>query len=292
MPRVTEQGNERLFKELLMMDCLHSMTPNDETLLRYALDDELLPRETQSHLGQCVICQQRIADYKDLNKLLISRQYRSECPSAMDLNFFCEHLLPIDDIRRIDRHIRQCPLCAAEFADIRCMLVVCEPLPGAIPLPCAVPVILKRVVASIAQIQSQVITRSETPARSWPRQYRAESINISLHLSRGSKGEIVLLGLFTSDDPDESVDAFEGTMAELYPVPHPVKGPHEQTQGDGNIEQPLMSTLVDDLGNLVFRDVPTGTYIMIVHLPDSELVLEGLTVEQRYAFLMRIKVEV
>src|SRR5881296_1341584 len=101
-----------------MMDCLRSVAPNDEELLRYALDDEPLPSEVQLHLGQCVICQQRLIDYKRLHTLLISRLYRSQCPGAMDLNFFCEHLLPLNDSKRIARHIRQCPLCAAEVVDI------------------------------------------------------------------------------------------------------------------------------------------------------------------------------
>jgi coenzyme F420-reducing hydrogenase gamma subunit len=101
------------------------MAPNDEELLRYVLDDEPLSVEEQIHLGHCAVCQQRLAecnDYKDLNTLLISRLYRSQCPSAMDLNFFCERVLPIDDIVRIDGHIRQCPLCATEVADIQDML--------------------------------------------------------------------------------------------------------------------------------------------------------------------------
>src|SRR5437868_91263 len=92
-----------LFKELLMIGCLHSMAPNDEEILRYALDDESLPLEVRAHLGNCVICQQRLVDYKDLNILLISRLYRSECPSAMDLNFFCEQLLSIDTMGCIAR---------------------------------------------------------------------------------------------------------------------------------------------------------------------------------------------
>jgi hypothetical protein len=36
---------------------------------------------------------------------------------------------------------------------------------------------------------------------------------------------------------------------------------------------------VDDLGNIVFKPVPAGEYVMIVHLPGRELVVEGLTIE-------------
>ncbi len=261
-----------------MMDCLHSMAPNDEELLSYALDDESLLPEVRAHLGECVNCQQRLVDYKDLNTLLISRLYRSECPSAMDLNFFCEQLLPSNKMRRIDRHLRQCPLCATEVTDIQQMLVTFGLSLGPVPL-CTTPPMHQRIVASLILMHSPVVTRNEAPARLWPRHYRADSINISLHLSHGSKGEIILLGLLTRDAPDASVDAFEGALAELYEAVHPVKGQDEPMANNKSMEQPILSTLVDDLGNLVFKDVPAGAYLMIVHLPDVELVIEGLTIE-------------
>ena len=90
----------------------------------------------------------------------------------------------------------------------------------------------------------------------------------------------MLLGLFTRDDPDASVDAFEGVLAELYDASDPLKEYDEQAGNDKYVEQPLMSTIVDDLGNLVFKNVPLGTHLMIVHLPDAELVIEGLTIER------------
>jgi hypothetical protein len=40
-----------------------------------------------------------------------------------------------------------------------------------------------------------------------------------------------------------------------------------------------MSTLVDDLGNIVFKAIPPGEYIMLLYLPESELVIKGLTIE-------------
>ena len=85
-------------------------------------------------------------------------------------------------------------------------------------------------------------------------------------------------GLFTRDDYDANVDAFEGVLAELYDALGPVKGQDERVSNGGSMEQPVMSTQVDDLGNLVFKDVPVGTYLMIVHLSDAELVIEGLAI--------------
>ena len=129
------------------------MAPNDEELLSYALDDESLLPEVRTHLGDCAICQQRLANYKELNMLLISRLYRSECPDAMDLNFFCERLLPINDRWRIARHIRQCPLCAGEVADIQQMLAACGSSPDAPPFLYAAPMIRQRMVANLTLTQ-------------------------------------------------------------------------------------------------------------------------------------------
>ena len=84
----------------------------------------------------------------------------------------------------------------------------------------------------------------------------------------------MLLGILTSNDASESVDAFEGIPAYLYAAP----GPYAN-EGDKDAEVPLRGTQVDDLGNIVFSDVPPGKYVMVVHLPGRELVIDGLTIE-------------
>lgn len=40
-----------------------------------------------------------------------------------------------------------------------------------------------------------------------------------------------------------------------------------------------MSTHVDDLGSVAFKDVPVGEYMMVVRMPDCEVVMEGLTID-------------
>jgi hypothetical protein len=43
-------------------------------------------------------------------------------------------------------------------------------------------------------------------------------------------------------------------------------------------ETPLMRSQVDDIGNIVFRAVPVGAYVLIVHVPESDLIIEDLTI--------------
>ena len=83
----------------------------------------------------------------------------------------------------------------------------------------------------------------------------------------------MLLVIFTSVNNDESVDAFEGAIAELYPAAYTADPQESQTAA------PLSSTTVDDLGNMVFSSVPVGEYILIVHLPGQEVIIEGINIE-------------
>lgn len=85
----------------------------------------------------------------------------------------------------------------------------------------------------------------------------------------------MLLGLFTSSRPEQSVDAFEGVVVKLYRSP----GPSHALNGKYGEKTALMSTEVDELGNIAFVAVPAGEYVMIVYLADAELVIEGLTIE-------------
>src|SRR5438552_3294170 len=100
--------------------------------------------------------------------------------------------------------------------------------------------------------------RGDVPAPDFPRQYKAES----LHLSRSSQGSYMLLGILTSTNASESIDAFEGMNVDLYTAPGPL-----MTDGDKQTEKPLLRTQINDLGHMVFRNMPEGEYIMVLHLP-------------------------
>jgi hypothetical protein len=116
--------------------------------------------------------------------------------------------------------------------------------------------------------------RGNNSEAAWPRQYKAESVDLSLHLSLTSSGEHMLLGILTSIDPAESVDALEGVPAELYIAPWPLA-----TNGDKSTALPFLRTQVDDLGHIVFKPVPAGEYVMVSYLPNRELIIEDLAIE-------------
>lgn len=255
------------------MDCSNSIAPSDEELISFALDGEALPEETRKHLEQCETCKQRLARYEQANMYLVSHLYRSQCPTGEQLSFYCADLLPEDERVSVANHVLDCPLCAKEVAETRSFLQVQDielPSPSFSPRG-----LVHRIFATrVSRPQLQFALRGDASETAWPRQYKAESVDLSLHLSRTSSGEHMLLGILTSTNPAESVEALEGVPAELYAAPWP-----PNVNGDKPGSAPLLHTQVDDLGNIVFKPVPAGEYVMVVYLPGRELVIDGLTIE-------------
>ena len=258
-----------------MMDCLNSLAPNDEELISFALDDEALPTEANNHLQQCETCQKRLTAYKQTNAYLLSHLYRSQCPSGQELSLYCADLVSEEDRIRIANHVLDCPLCANEVAETRAFL---RTIDIELPEPAfSLRAVLHPIFATrVLRTQPQFALRGESnfSETSWPRQYKAETVDLSLHHSFTSKGEHMLLGIITSVEPNESVEIFEGVIAELYTAPGPLA-----SNGDKPTTSALLSTQVDDLGNFVFKSVPTGHYVLIIYLPNRELVIEDITFE-------------
>src|SRR6266516_7189468 len=143
------------------MDCLHSMAPNDEELLNFALDGEALPNPKRAHLEQCESCQQRLARFKQVNDHLISQLYRHLCPSGTKLSFYCADLLPAEEKTHIAAHILDCPLCAAEVADTRRFIADVRIDDLALPdLVFSPGQTVRRIFAKLVRQQAQLVTRN------------------------------------------------------------------------------------------------------------------------------------
>ena len=127
--------------------------------------------------------------------------------------------------------------------------------------------------ATLVRQEAPLTVRGDIPASVFPRRYRAEHLDISLHLSHSSHGSYLLIGILTSSNANERINAFEGMDAELYTAPGPFVA-----DGDEQAAKPVLRTHIDDLGHIVFRDVPEGKYLMILHLPGYEVVIEELPI--------------
>jgi hypothetical protein len=83
----------------------------------------------------------------------------------------------------------------------------------------------------------------------------------------------MLLGILTSRNAGEDIEAFEGMDVDLYAAPGPL-----WIEGDRWAGQPLLSTRIDDLGHIIFSGVPEGEFVMVLYLPAFEVIVEGLTI--------------
>lgn len=255
------------------MDCLSDIAPSEEDLIAFALNDQPLPAAEQEHLAHCERCQRRLEELRSATASLVARLYRSQCPDALSLSYYSTGGLSDERRIAIANHLLDCPLCMAEVEEAREYL---REQPIDMPAPSFRPhALVRRIFATrVARPQMQFVLRSDAQETAWPRQYKAEAVDLSLHLSRTSSGEHMLLGILTSNDPSEDVEALEGIEAELYTAPL-----HFTGNGHGPRQTPFLLTQVDDMGNIVFKPVPQGEYVMILRLPGREVIIEGLSVE-------------
>jgi hypothetical protein len=257
------------------MEHLDALAPTDEELMSLVYDEGTLPQEEREHLEHCPICQQRLATFTRTTELLHTKLYRSLCPSAVDLNYYCLGGLPEKERISIASHLLNCPLCADEVEEIRREQANFDLYPSAAFL---LPSAVRRIFAKLVVLQAQPVLRDDLPGTGWPRQYKAGEIDLSLHLSRTSDGETMLLGIITSSSAAETVDTFEGVAVDLYSASGPLPKGNDGEQQKTEDATPLLSTQVDDVGNIFLEPVPPGDYVMIIHLPDQEVVIEGLTI--------------
>lgn len=252
-----------------MLSCPDALAPSDADLLSLSYEEGALTEQEQEHFAHCSICQDRLATYTRMHTQLLTKLHRRLCPSGVRLNYYCLDIVPEEERVSIASHLLDCPACAGEVAEIRRTLKNFDPFPAAAP---SLRGAIRRIFATLVVQQALPVTRSASSQQAgWPRQYQAERLDLSLHLSRQAGGEIMLLGILTSSDPTETADTFEGVTVELYAAPGPIQ--------EGNQASPLLTSQVDDIGNLLLEPVPAGEYTLILRLPEREIVIEGLTIE-------------
>lgn len=244
-----------------------------EELMGLVYGEAELSQDRQQHLNGCAICQQELKSYQRMHGRMLTRLYRSLCPDATRLHFYCLDMVPVEERTSIASHLLDCLRCADEVVVIRQQQADFDPFPeDQVPLVAA----FRRFVATFVTPQMQAVTRDLASSDYWPRQYHAEAIDISLHLSRGQDGETLLVGILTSKLPEASLDMFEGVPVELHLAPDPpVAGSLEST----TFTHPVRTGSVDDTGNILLESIPPGTYILLIKLPDKEILIEELVID-------------
>jgi len=253
-----------------MIQCSDILAPTDEELMVLVYDEGDLPSEEKDHFALCSACQQRLAAYTTLNHTLQTRLYRRLCPSGVSLSYYCLGMVSEEERVNIASHLLDCQGCATEVVGIRHEQAAFDAFPkSSFSLFPALP----RLFATRVLKPANLVTRNAKESTGWPCQYQTGLLNLSLHLSRQTSGEIMLLGILTSTDPTETVDAFDGISIEMYTAP----GPFGTEKPE--FAEPFLATQVDDVGNLLLAPVPVGEYVLVIQLPDKEVVIDNLKIE-------------
>jgi hypothetical protein len=265
-----------------MTENQHVLALSEESLMSVAYEEETLSESEREHLKQCALCQQQLTLYKQTNALLRAKFYRYQCPSGVELNYYCLGILSEESRKRIDSHILDCPSCADEVIAIRQSQANFEAFPAT---TFSAPEVMRRLIATyVVQQPAQPVLREDAalvlrdgaPEKGWPRQYQAESIDLSLHLSHTANGEIMLIGIITSSNARATVSVFKGSKVSLYYAPGPLAA---DSQG-AETATPLLSTEVDGGGNLTLEPVPAGSFVMVMRLPGQEVIIGEFTIDQ------------
>jgi hypothetical protein len=213
------------------------------------LDDPNSHQEIAEHLEKCSYCREKaeaLAHFQDRMGALL---YRSACPSPVELGEYHLHLLRASQMLLIGQHLRECPYCTKEIADLNNYLSELSQ-----------PSLLESVKVFIAELMSGTPT---TPAfgavrgdAKQPERYQADDIPIIIAVDedKDHPGFRTVLGLI----PGISLRGF---TIEMYQA-----------------ENLIASTLVDEIGNFLFTQLVPGLYDLVLPGLDAQIRIPSVIV--------------
>ena len=236
------------------MNCISPPELSDRQLLEF-LDGEAEP-ETTHHLGICQYCSNRADALARLQNGLTARLYRITCPSPLELGEYHLRILPSPQMLVIAQHVRACPHCEAEVAQLENFLQ--DLTMDMKPAPTPVRVLIARLLGGSGEGRAPIpALRGEQKG---PIILEAEGVVITLDVEPGSDGQVSILGQVAADNQDQWTNA----SVELQQA-----------------DMPPQTTSLDDLGAFRFEVVrPGSTRILItategvvIQSPDIELTM-------------------
>lgn len=270
------------------MECSKPGTIRSEELLAYLAGEKVRPA-VKEHLASCQYCSSQLAAYGRMERTLIKKLYRWDCPPNQILGEYQLGLLSNEQAAEVRAHLDHCVLCAAEVTALNEFL---ENDPMLVERSAAAPqrvsalataqnnhrpvqnapwgldslherasAGLRRIVATLLPPQPQLALGVRGSQAVWPRRYAAEDVSIDVQLERGanSKDSLQLIGFVTRKGM--TLKALEGTSVQL--------SSHAQT---------MYTQTIDELGNFVFSPIIPATYTLEVLFPDGIVVIEQLPV--------------
>jgi hypothetical protein len=271
-----------------LMECSTPGVIREEELLAFAAGEKVRPA-VEAHLASCQRCSTWVAEIRGLERSLIQKLYRWDCPPNQILGEYQMGLLSSDVEKAVQLHLKKCVLCAAEVATFIEFMANDPMLVERVAVQPSSQnnhvgikqrakrtleelrersaTQVRRIVATFVPPQPRLAIQRNIPNANpdtalWPRRYTVEDFSISMQLERGTERNdaLQLIGLVTRKGV--SLEAFQGIPVSLL----------SQTSS-------VYTQVVDELGNFVFSSISPATYSLELQLPDTIIVIEQLPVD-------------
>ncbi len=211
------------------------------------------------HLARCPHCREKADQLARLQNRLTARLYRLTCPSSIELGEYHLGLLPTDQKVAVAQHVRECPHCKREVAQLRDYLRELAPAFEASSMERVRAAAVKVLVAHLVNggqgeenfALSPAFARLRGDARG-PITLEADGILIVLDVQPAAEGRVAILGQIASDDQDR----WTGAVVELRQA--------------GALQ---MTATVDDLGAFRCEEIFPGPTELLITPSSGNAVL-------------------
>jgi hypothetical protein len=240
------------------MDCVSPPELDDRHLWSYV--DGEADHETMLHLERCEHCGEKAKALAQLQVRVKSRLYRITCPSPLELGEYHLRILPSPQVLVIAQHVRECPHCEAEVAQLESYL-------SDLTVPTSY---LQKIKVLVAQLISQGGSDQKSGAPSMtptlaglrgeedePFIYQADNVRIMIEVQDDVEqmGLKTLLGLVT------------GLESNNFTI---------QVSQEGQV---IATSSVDEIGNFMISHLEPSDYALILTGPNIEIHIQSLLVK-------------
>jgi hypothetical protein len=226
------------------MNCITSPALDDTQIVSYIegeADDGVV-----AHIKECLFCREKANRWTLLQNRLREQLYRVTCPTPVELGDYHLGLLPAPQVLVIAQHVRECPLCQHEVAELEDFLGDLAPRANVIG---TAKMLIARLVDGENGFTPAVALRGE--ARGLVT-LEADGVVIVLDIQEADGGMVNILGQVAADDQGR----WTGALVELHQ--------------DGKLE---FSTTVDDLGAFYSEGIMTGSKELRIISKDNFLTI-------------------
>jgi hypothetical protein len=213
------------------MKCITSPALDDTQIVSYIegeADDVVV-----AHMKECAFCRERAKRWTLLQNSLREQLYRFTCPTPMELGDYHLGFLPDPQKMIVAQHVRECPLCRREVAELE-GFVGAQMIDDGL-LETAKVLIARLIGGENGLIPSSAALRGEDKG---PLTLEADGMVIILDIQPADGGVVNILGQVAADDQDQ----WTGALVELHQA--------------GRLE---FSTTLDDLGAFQAEGIMPGS---------------------------------